>query len=279
MNDLQEMTMNHKEQPGFVNSVFKAICVLECFSPEQPVMSLGQISKQLSLPKSTVSNLIKTLEQVGYLTRGTGEQGYRLGYKILGLSYSLRSSIPVVQYALPFLEDIQLETGEIVYLTTHIEGRSLYLEGVYPSRRMEKYSISGKTLPMHCTGGGKAILSYLPKNEVEQIIDKWGLPAITKNTITDRNTLLKHLEEIRERGFALDIEEETPGVKCIAKAIRNSDGYATGAISISGTTMSMQDDLLPQYAQILDRACSTLMSSANQFPAGEKLLEKKRASN
>ena len=199
LNDLQRMTMNHKEQPGFVNSVYKAICVLECFSPAQSVLSLGQISKQLSLPKSTVSNLIKTLEQVGYLVKGTGDQGYRLGYKILGLSYSLRSSIPVVQYALPFLEDIQMQTGEIVYLTTHIEGRSLYLEGVYPSRRMEKYSISGKTLPMHCTGGGKAILAFIPQNEVEQIIEKWGLPAITKNTITSRDALFKRLEEIREK--------------------------------------------------------------------------------
>lgn len=275
MNDLQRMTMNHKEQPGFVNSVYKAICVLECFSPEQPILSLAQISHQLSLPKSTVSNLIKTLEQVGYLVRCAGDQGYRLGYKILGLSYSLRSSIPVVQYALPFLEDIQLQTGEIVYLTTHIEGRSLYLEGVYPSRRMEKYSISGKTLPMHCTGGGKAAMAHLPKSEVEQIIEKWGLPASTKNTITTPDQLFKHLEEIKIRGYALDQEEESPGVKCIAKAIRNNDGYATAAISISGTTMSMRDELLPEYAQILDRVCNTLMSHANQFPAGEQLLEKK----
>lgn len=277
MNDLQRITMNHKEQPGFVNSVFKAICVLECFSPTQPILSLGQISKQLSLPKSTVSNLIKTLEQVGYIVKGAGDQGYRLGYKILGLSYALRSSIPVVQYALPFLEDIQLKTGEIVYLTTHIEGRSLYLEGVYPSRRMEKYSISGKTLPMHCTGGGKAVLAFLPQNEVEQIIEQWGLPAVTENTITNPDSLFKHLEVIRERGYALDLEEESPGVKCIAKAIRNSDGYATGAISISGTTMSMRDELLPEYAQILDRVCSTLMSNANQFPAGEQLMERNKS--
>ena len=80
-----------------------------------------------------------------------------------------------------------------------------------------------------------------------------------------------------KKGYALDLEEETPGVKCIAKAIRNTDGYATGAISISGTTMSMRDELLPGYAQILDRVCSTLMSNANQLPAGEHLLQKNQS--
>lgn len=274
MNDLQRMTMNHQENPGFVNAVYKSVCILECFSPSQPELTLAQISKLLSIPKSTASNLIKTLEQLGYLIRVRGGQSYRLGYKILELSYCLRSSIPIVQYALPFLEDIQVKTGEIVYLTTHIEGRCIYLEGVYPSRRMEKHSISGKTLPLHCTGCGKAMLAYLPREEVEQIIDTWGLPHATSNTITDPVHLFEHLAEIRERGYSIDLEEETQGVKCIGMAIRNNEGYATGAISISGTVMSMRDELLPEYARLLDRTCSALISNANQLPAGEKFIEK-----
>lgn len=258
---------------GLVGSVAKAMRVLNCFTTSHAELSLAQISSQLSIPKSTTLNLIKTLELDGYLQRIKNSQNYRLGFKLLELSYYLRSNLPVVQYALPLLEDLQIQTSEIIYLTSHINGRVLYLEGIYPSRRMGNYSICGKTLPMHCTGCGKAMLAFLPQEEIEYIIDYWGTPAITSHTISDREKLLEELALIRKRGYSIDLEEETLGVKCIAMAIRNSNGYPTGAISISGTTVSMKDDLLEGYAQLLSRVCNALIGNANQLPAGQLLDE------
>lgn len=258
---------------GMVNSVYKAIRVLDCFTPAQPELTLAQISRQLGLPKSTALNLIKTLEYEGCLIRCHGGQSYRLGYKILELSYCLRITLPVVQYAMPFLEEIEVKTGEVVYLTSHINGRVLYLEGMYPSIRIGNYSISGKTLPMHCTGCGKAMLAYMPREEVEEIIERWGLEKCTQNTITDPQRLFDELDLIRERGYAIDVEEETLGTKCIGMAIRNSSGYATGAISISGTVISMRDELLDDYARTLARVCNVFIPNANQFPAAQMRAE------
>lgn len=99
-----------------------------------------------------------------------------------------------------------------------------YLECVYPSRRSVSYSVSGKTLPMHCTGCGKAMLSQMPTDQVEAIIQKHGLPSFTQNTITDHDALMEQLAVCRRRGYALDNEEETMGVKCVAMAIRTSPG-------------------------------------------------------
>lgn len=78
------------------------------------------------------------------------------------LSYCAHAAMPVIQYAVPVMEDLQVSTGEIIYLTSHIGGQVFYLECVYPSRRSVSYSVSGKTLPMHCTGCGKAMLSQMP---------------------------------------------------------------------------------------------------------------------
>jgi len=260
---------NDSENAGLVASVQKAMNILNCFSTTQPQLSLAQISSLLAYPKSTTLNLIRTLEHSGYLLKDQKTQNYSLGYKILNLSYLLRTSLPVVQYAMPLLEDLQQKTGEIVYLVSHLDGQVLYLEGLYPSQRMVNYSISGKILPMHCTSCGKSMLAYLPREKQDEIIKRWGLPRRTPNTITTKEELLKELEAIQVRGYAIDLEEETPNVKCISVPILNSEGIAVAAISISGTVMNMKDDLLPGYAEMLSRTCAVLSNQAHEFPASK----------
>lgn len=83
------------------------------------------------------------------------------------LSYCAQAGSPVAQYAIPVMEDLQSATGDIIYLTSHIDGKVFYMECVYPSRRSIYTSVSGKTLPMHCTGCGKAMLSQMPTEQVE----------------------------------------------------------------------------------------------------------------
>ena len=99
-----------------VNSVFKALRILECFTPNQPEMNLTQISKLLDLPKSTLSNLIKTLEAAGYLVRIQNSQNYRLGYKIMELGYGMRSALPIVQFAVPPYEKNSKHKPEKSYI-------------------------------------------------------------------------------------------------------------------------------------------------------------------
>ncbi len=252
-----------------VNSVKKALGILECFTATQRELTLSQISRQLSLPKSTALNLIRTLAANGYLLHTANSQTYQLGYNVMTLSYNLRTSMPIIQYAMPFLEELQVKTGENIYLTSHVEGKVLYLEGIYPSIRIGNYSVAGKRLPLHCTGCGKAMLAYLPEAELESILQRCGLPAVTPYTITTREQLDKELARIRVRGYALDNEEETLGVKCVAVAIRDSSGYPCGAISISGTTISMRDELLEDYAKMIARVCSVLIANAHQLPAAQ----------
>jgi len=259
--------MMKESESGRVNSVKKALRVLECFTAASPEMTLTQLSRELDMPKSTLLNLIRTLEEAGYVYRVRQSQSYRLGYKIMELGYSMRSAFPVVQFALPLMEELQSATGEFVYLTTHIDGHVLYLECVYPQKRTVGYSITGKTLPMHCTGCGKAMLSTFTDAHVNSIIDACGLERKTLHTITDRDQLMHELALTRSRGYAVDLEEETPGVKCIAMPIRSSEGIAAGAISISGPVHSITDEKIPRYTKLLSDMTSILATRANLFPA------------
>ena len=195
------------------------------------------------------------------------------------LSCCTRMSMPIVRLSLPFPEDRQLKTGKTIYLTTHINGKVLYLEVAHQNRRMFSYSIAGKTLHMHCTGCGKAMLAFLPEKQIQNVVATYGLPAFTPNTITDEKTLYRELEEIRRRGYALDREEETLGVRCIAAPIRNAQGYPTAALSISGAVLPMQEDMVFQYADALLSTCHALSNNANEFPAGQMLLLNQKQEN
>ena len=130
--------MENSREPWRVRSVMKAMGVLEMFSPTQPEMSLAQMAQKLNMPKSTLLNLLKTLEGEGYLLHERDSQTYRLGYRVLQLGYNVRSSMPIIQYAIPFMEDLLSRTGETVYLTSHMNGQVLYLDGAYNSRRFGK---------------------------------------------------------------------------------------------------------------------------------------------
>ena len=266
--------MNFADSPSadHVKSVSKAIHILSCFTPAQPELSLVEISSKLKLPKSTALNLLRTLETYGYVIRTYPSMNYRLGYTIMQLNYCTQMSMPIVRIALPFLEDLQVKTGKTIYLTTHINGKILYLEVAHEHRRMFAYSISGKTLPMHCTGCGKSMLAYMPEQQLNEIIDTYGLPAFTPYTITSKDALYQELDQIRRCGYSIDHEEETLGVKCIAVPIRNAQGYPTAAVSISGTAISMPDEQLLQYADLLISTCHALSNNANEFPAGQILL-------
>lgn len=266
------MIARHKAEESAswkVHSVIKALRILELFSPSSGELTLTQMSKALDMPKSTLLNLIKTLEGEGYLCKSKNTQAYSLGYKVIELSYNMRASMMIIQYAIPFMEDIQKSTGETVYLTSHVDGRVLYLEGVYNNRRFGKYSVVGKTRPMHCTGSGKAMMSYLPEAQVKEIIAQWGLQKITPNTITDADQLMKELVLCREQGYALDREEETLGVKCVATAIRDASGEAVGAMSISGSMITLSDEWVDLCVKQLATACTLLSEHADLFPASQ----------
>ena len=262
--------MNHKrteKNENIVGSVLKAIQILDCFHPDNPNLNLSQISKHLEIPKSTALNLIQTLESEGFLLRVKSGNTYQLGYKNIELGYRATTSLSILPYAIPIMEEVQEKTGEIIYLTTHINGQVFYLQCSYPSRPKVSYSVRGKMLPMHCTGCGKAMLSYLSQEFVQHVIDVHGLRAITPNTIIDPDQLFKELEITRQRGYARDNEEETLGVRCVGIAIRNTNGQAVGALSLSGSVLTMTDENADKFANLLSNACNLLSQHANLFPA------------
>lgn len=197
-----------------------------------------EVADRLDLPKSTVHNHVSTLLGNEYLVKD-GDT-YRVGLQCLEFGEYIRTRMPIYDVARPEVERLARETGELANLLVEEHGKGVYLCRAKGSQAVRLDTYAGMRVPLHCTALGKAVLAHLPEERVREIIDSRGLPSRTDATITDEGTLLAELEAIRERGVAHDEGERLAGLRCVAAPIRNPDGHAVGAISVSGPTSRME---------------------------------------
>lgn len=198
---------------------------------------IHELESELEMTKGAIHNHLSTLRQHGYV-RKDGHV-YRLSLQMLTLGGYVRSQYAIYQVGRPKVNQLAEDTGMLVNLATEEGGQCVYL---YQSRG--EYAVNldthvGHRLRLHNIAIGKAILAYLPEQRVTDIVDEHGLPAETENTITSTSALLEELEEIREQEYAVDHEERTKGLCCIAAPVRPDDEIL-GAVSISAPTSRLE---------------------------------------
>lgn len=193
---------------------------------------VSELADRLDKPTSTIYDYLQTLESEEYLIKDDGV--YRVGARFLELGEQVRTRKKVYNVARPEVDDLAEQTREHANLSIEEHGRGVFL---YRARGEDAVSLdthAGMRVPLHTTSMGKSILAHRPREEVERIVDRHGLPAVTENTITDRADLFAELDTVRERGYAVDDEERVEGMRCVAAPITDDDDRAIAAISISG---------------------------------------------
>lgn len=200
---------------------------------DHPERSVSEVASLLGIPKSTAHALLRTMCDIGLLRR-TADRRYRLGWRILALSTTLLATTQYRVEARPVMGDLVARFGETVHLATMESGRVLYVDKLQGTRAVQ-VSVTGigVELPAHCSAVGKILLAFQPWPEVEALLSRTGLPPLTPNTITDPERLRAELEEVRERGYALDIEEAVLELCCVAAPIRDHRGEVVAAMSLS----------------------------------------------
>ena len=199
-----------------------------------------EVANRLDLPKSTVHNHVSTLLRNEYVVKEGNT--YRVGLQFLEFGEYIRNRMPIYDVARPEVERLAGETGELANLLVEEHGKGVYLCRAKGGQAVRLDTYAGMRVHLHCTALGKAILAYLPDERVREIVDTHGLPERTDTTITDEDELFDELERIRGRGYACDTEERVAGLRCVAAPIRNLDGNAPGAISVSGPTSRMKGE-------------------------------------
>jgi IclR family transcriptional regulator, acetate operon repressor len=239
--------------PGGVQSIARAMSLLETVARHQTGLGLSQIAAETGLPLPTIHRLVRTLVELGYL-RQEPSRAYALGPRLLLLTESSQSMLNGI--ARPHLAALVDRLGETANLAILDGDRAAYLAQVPSRHPMRMFTEVGRRVMLHCTGVGKALAATLPPDDVRAILERAGVPARTDSTITDPDALLEQLAWTREHGYALDDGEQEVGVRCVAVDVPG--GAVRLALSVSGPAARMSDELVQQAVPLLQRAAASL---------------------
>lgn len=220
-------------------SSMRVLRILEILANHPDGLTLVEISRQLSIPKSTVLRLLDLMAHDGYVYADGMRGVYTIGLKTLELGMTALNNVELTPIVTRHLHDIVNVTKETSFFAVYNDGYVVYLQKVEGTQSIRTGAQLGSRKHVHCTALGKAILSTLLMEEVDKILDINGLVAVTQNTITDRRRFHEELVEVRRRGYAVDNEEAEPGLTCFAAPVFNNFGNVVGAISVAGPTARM----------------------------------------
>jgi DNA-binding IclR family transcriptional regulator len=199
-----------------------------------------EVAKHLDMAKSTVYRYLTTLEQLEYLTKKGNL--YYVSHRFLDLGEYTRTRKEEYSLIKETVGELAAETEERAQFILEEHGMGTYLFRETGEHAVTTNSRIGKRVHMHSTAAGKAILAFISEHRVEEIIDRRGLPRKTRNTIVDRDSLLKDLEETREREYSISKEENTERLWAIAVPVMDANERVLGAVSISGPTHRLAGD-------------------------------------
>jgi len=246
------MTKTQSDSPSA--AVERALAMLEAVAQVSDGLSNAEISRKLNIPKSSASYILRTLENQGYLTRDAESGKYRVGLKILSLSRGALGGLDVRGVALPIMRHLTRETGLTCHLAVLDGPEAVYIEKVEPEGFIRMDTWVGRRMKVHATSVGKAIVAYIPEDQLEEILRKSGMEKRTPKTITTLPRLLKELEKVRTQGFAVDDEENNLGARCVGAPIFDERGSIEASLGLSGTTQQVSPQTMPRILEALKDA-------------------------
>lgn len=245
--------------------VDRVVDILEAFTRLGPELGVSDISRALGLKKATTHRLLASLRRRGVVAQDPVSRRYRLGIKLWELGQMAMTQVDWLDRIRPFLQQLTDRVGETTHLAVLHDGQVLYVDKVESTRSLRMPSQVGRRLPAHCTGVGKALLAFLPEELVRTLVARRGLPAFTRNTITDLARLEAELAAIRERGFSVDNEEIEEGLVCIGAPIRDHTSHVVAAVSMAGPSSRVRPETIESHAKSVVEvaaAMSTALGSA-----------------
>ncbi|HKS45490.1 MAG TPA: IclR family transcriptional regulator [Amycolatopsis sp.] len=243
-------------EPSGVKSARRTVELLETFATQGAWLSLSDLHARTGFPRSSLHGLLRTLFEAGWLEADTGNARYRLGVRALICATAYLDRDPAMPYATEALEIIRERTG----LTSHYARRNgaevVYLETRESRRSTHLVSRVGRTLPAHATALGKALLAELTQDEIAALYPD-PPHALTPNTISSLEALYAECESTRQRGYAAEIEEGTPGIRCVAAVVPYRIP-GTDAISCSMPLGQVDDEEAASVGELLAETAAEL---------------------
>lgn len=244
-----------------VKSADRTLEVLEALAASPGRRSLVELSRALDIPKSSLHGILRTMARRGWVETDPTGTRFGLGVRALEVGAAYLDADDAVGLVSGVLDDLSRQFGEAVHLGRLDGPDVVYLAKRESVHRLRLYSAIGRKLPAHATALGKALLARNPDPDGQL---RWPLPRLTARTITDREALHAELELTRERGYAVDREENTDGIVCFAIVVPLAEP-PTDAISMSVPAARIGPESEQRITVALARATDQLRAARSMF--------------
>ncbi len=259
---------NSRAGEGKNQSLTRALILLERLSQTPAGINLTDLSLQLGMPAATVHRLLSTFENLGFVEQDSEQGLWYVGLTAFTVGNAFLNRRDFVTTARPFMEALVDQCGETVNLGIVDDGEAVFLSQVETQEVMRMIARLGSRSPVHASGVGKAMLAHMSESRIEKILERRGLPRFTEMTIDNPADLRDELEQIRQRGYALDDEEHAVGLRCVAAPIFDENGRALAAISLSGPKARMVDSRLSELGSAIHSTAEEITQAlGGQSPA------------
>jgi DNA-binding IclR family transcriptional regulator len=236
-----------------INSLQRGLSLLNLFAGVESTLNFAQIAGMSGLPSSTLHRFLVNLQSAGYLSCDEGGN-YRLGVSCVFLGQAAIGSLDARMMSRPYLVELNRRTRETIHLTVRDGMSAVYVEKIDSPEQLRIHSRIGALVPLHCTAVGKVLLAFLPEAERAAILERLDLKRCTVNTVGSLQELQAELQRVRKNGYALDLEEHEPHIRCVAAPIWDHAGAIHASLSVTGPAVRMTIARLRELAPLIQEA-------------------------
>ena len=219
--------MNNKNK-----TVVRSMDILNLFINHSE-LSFQEIITLSGMPKTSVYRMLATLEEMGFLEKGTDAK-YRLGLLFLKFGHLVSSRLDIRKVAYPFMNELHYETKEAINLIIREGNETIYIEKIDTHQKVRLYTAIGRRSPLYAGACPRAILSFLPDEEIDAYLEMVELKPIAKGTITDKDKLYETIRQARVEGCTVSHSELENYTSAVAAPIYNNVGEVVAGLSIAG---------------------------------------------
>ncbi|MDQ3667919.1 MAG: IclR family transcriptional regulator [Acidobacteriota bacterium] len=256
-----------------VPALEKAMVVLEGLATSRDGLSLSELTRNLSLPKSSTYGLVVTLERMGYLHRNENTGRYMFGMRLFTLANMAMHGLDLRKQASPYVRKLMKKTRLTVHMAIQEQNEVVIIEKVASPYIPKVGTWVGKRMGIHCTAAGKALISDWSEEDIDRLIHH-GLPRYNENTIVSPRKLKEELAQVRKLGYSLDDQEETIGSRCIGAPIINQTGRVVAAVSLAGYREQINKETLhPLIISVKEAAAAISQQLVHTPESGELSLK------
>ena len=256
--------------PRTAGSLMTGLDVLEALSGLPRPVGVSELARLVDADKGNVHRLLAALEHRGYVRRNAETKMYTLAAGVVQLAGGLLRNMDLVTQARPLMRELVNVTGESVHLAARTVTGGVYIARERLARRVTVETEIGSPVVVHATSTGKALYCRAGESELRELLGSADLESFTQHTITSVEELLADLRRTAERGYALDDEELSAGVRCVAAPVVDISGHVLSSIGMSGPASRLDEERLEKCAALVCDAARTLSEQIGgmwDFPA------------